>query len=172
MGRHKNIVLLLNDWYHENSNTQIAGLTQKLPNEFRWVGDAQSLLFNGKGAFNCSETVKKCNPAAPDAGPEIIDVRPGRSYRLRLVGASSLSFMNFGIDAHKLKMIEAETTLVRPFRTKYLDLGAGQSFSAILTTKTKKQLDAIAPGHNGMMRVLYFSARYGYVPFLCPAWMH
>lgn len=143
-------LMLLNDWYHEDSDAQLAGLGQAPPNAFRWVGDAQSLLINGRGAYNCNSTVKKCNATHVDAGPEFIDVKAGETFRLRIVGASSLSFLNLGIDAHNLTIVEAETTLLKPFETDYLDLGAGQSYSALLRAKTREELDRTAPGHNGL----------------------
>lgn len=145
----ENVVLLLNDWYHASAEEQLAGLSEKLPRPFRWVGDAQSLLFHGKGQFNCSATTKKCDPNSPDAGPLVLNVMPGKKYRLRLVGSSSLSFLNFGIEGHSLKMIEAETTLLKQFETDYLDLGPGQSYSAILETYTEEELTSKFPDSNG-----------------------
>lgn len=136
----KDIVLLLNDWYHASGAEQIAGL---LGVPFKWVGDAQSFLFNGRGDFNCTEAdIKstKCVPDTNEKGPLIIDVEPNTVYRLRIVGASSLAFLNFNIDGHRLRMIEAETTLLKPFNTRFLDVGPGQSFSALLKTKTVRQL--------------------------------
>ncbi|KAI0556968.1 ascorbate oxidase [Gracilaria domingensis] len=140
VGKHKDIVLLLNDWYHESGASQIAGLVG-VP--FRWVGDAQSFLMNGKGDFNCTQAdieTEKCDPGTEEKGPLIIDVEPSTTYRLRIVGASSLAFLNFNIDAHKLRMVEAETTLLRPFNTRFLDVGPGQSYSALLRTKSLRQL--------------------------------
>lgn len=139
VGEHEDVTLLLNDWYHEASANQIAGLLRPVP-DFKWVGDAQSLLFNGKGTFNCSETTKACDPDAPDSGPFILDVNYSTTYRLRLVGAASLAFLNFGIDEHKLELVEAETQLLQPFNTSFLDLGPGQSYSALLRTKSQGEV--------------------------------
>jgi L-ascorbate oxidase len=146
-GMMKEKLLLLNDWYHNSSESQIEGLDKRLPKEFVWVGDAQSLLFNGRGQANCSATKKPCNLSHPDAGPFILTVKPGTTYRLRIVGASALSFLNFFIDKHHLELVEADTQPLVPFTTTYLDVGQGQSFSAILRTHTRAQLDAM--GHDG-----------------------
>eukprot|EP00178_Gracilaria_changii_P014574 TRINITY_DN40_c0_g1_i3.p1 TRINITY_DN40_c0_g1~~TRINITY_DN40_c0_g1_i3.p1 ORF type:complete len:481 (-),score=74.82 TRINITY_DN40_c0_g1_i3:1563-3005(-) len=140
LGKHKDIVLLLNDWYHASGAEQVAGLVG-VP--FKWVGDAQSFLINGKGDFNCTDAdieSEKCDPDTDEKGPLIIDVEPSTTYRLRIVGASSLAFINFNIDAHSLRMVEAETTLLKPFNTRFLDVGPGQSFSALLRTKSLSQL--------------------------------
>ncbi|CAN8063568.1 unnamed protein product [Agarophyton chilense] len=140
VGPYEDIVLLLNDWYHASGAEQIAGLVG-VP--FKWVGDANSLLFNGKGDFNCTDAnieSAKCDPQTDEKGPLIIDVQPSTTYRLRIVGASSLAFLNFNIDGHQLRMVEAETTLLRPFNTRFLDVGPGQSYSALLRTKSLRQL--------------------------------
>ena len=148
VGQYEERILLLNDWYHASQNVQLEGLTRPFE-DFKWVGDPQSLLFNGQGQFNCNETKKDCDPTHPDAGPNIIDVKPNTTYRLRIIGASSLAFLNFGIQDHLLRMVEAETSLLTPFNTRFLDIGSGQSFSALLRTKSVKQLKKMK-NNNGM----------------------
>lgn len=158
VGNYPEFTILLNDWYHTSSDEQIAGLFQQ---PFRWVGDAQSLLFNGRGQFDCSQTSKSCDPNSPDAGPAEFFVQPDTTYRLRLVGSSSLAFLNFGIDAHKVELVEAETTLLRPFTTDFLDLGPGQSVSVLLRTKTVKELNAIK-NNNGEFTCLTSASARGF----------
>jgi L-ascorbate oxidase len=146
-GNMKEKLLLLNDWFHNSSASQIEGLDKRLPETFVWVGDAQSLLINGRGQTNCSATKKPCNVSHPDAGPFILAVEPGTTYRLRIVGAAALSFINFFIDKHDLVLVEADSQPLVPFSTRYLDVGQGQSFSAILRTYTREELNA--RGHDG-----------------------
>lgn len=141
------IELLLSDWYHASSATQITGLRQRLPNKFRWVGSPQSLTIQGRA--HCFKP--PCDPTF--AGPLIIDVEPSSTYRLRIVGASSLAHMNFGIDMHKFRVIEAETTPTRPLAVRYLDIGSSNSYSALLTTFSRADLNKLAPGHNGLFWV-------------------
>jgi L-ascorbate oxidase len=148
-GRIQDKVILLNDWYHNSSADEIKGLDAKLPNPFVWIGDPQSLLINGRGQFNCSATKLPCDPASPGAGPYVLDVEPGRTYRLRIVGAASLSYLNFNIEMHDLEIVEADASLIQPFTTHYLDAGQGQTISAILRTYTKEDLQRRAPGHSG-----------------------
>ncbi|KAL6602886.1 hypothetical protein ACP70R_043247 [Stipagrostis hirtigluma subsp. patula] len=45
--------LLLSDWYHEAVYAQAAGLERK-DKHFRWIGEPQTLLINGKGQFDCT----------------------------------------------------------------------------------------------------------------------
>lgn len=139
VGNYPEFTLLLNDWYHASGDSQIAGLSA-VP--FRWVGDAQSLLINGRGDFNCSATNRTCDPDSPEKGPAVFDVKPDTTYRLRIIGASSLAFINLNIDGHELQLIETETTILKPFKTRFLDVGAGQSYSALLHTKTRAELAA------------------------------
>ena len=142
----REIPMVLSDWYHESQQDQLEGLRRKLPEPFKWVGDAQSLTINGHGVFTCSETTRPC----VEKQPRYIDVDEGRLYRLRIVGASSLSHINLGIDSHNLTVVEAETTLVQPFSVRYLDVGSGTSYSALLKTYTRDELDRMYPGHNGL----------------------
>lgn len=139
--------LLLSDWYHKGEPELVAGLFQRLPNQFGWVGDAQSITINGKAQFNCTGfRADECKP-----GPmEYIDVDEGQTYRVRVLGASSLSNLNLGIDGHKLTVVEAETTLIQPFSVKYLDVGAGNSYSVLLKAYTRHELDRMYPGNNGL----------------------
>lgn len=143
--------LLFSDWYHASATEQVYGL-HSVP--FKWVGDAQSLLINGRGEFNCSEYLcseksKPCNSSHEEAGPFYLDVEPDTTYRLRLVGASSLAFLNFGIEHHPMSVVEAETTPLRPYRAHFLDVGSGQSYSVLVRTKSREELAAI-PSNNGL----------------------
>ena len=55
----------LGDWYHEPVYAQAAGLERK-DDHFKWIGEPQTLLINGKGQFGCtlSDVVGefKCDP--------------------------------------------------------------------------------------------------------------
>lgn len=148
VGEHPEHTMILNDWFHISGKEQIEGLLQP-PESFVWVGDAQSLHFNGKGDFDCAQTNLTCNANAPDKGPSVFDVEPNSTYRLRIIGSSSISYMNLNIDNHSLSVIEAETTLVEPFETEYLDVATGQSYSVLLRTKSIEELDAIED-NNGL----------------------
>lgn len=145
-------LLLLNDWYHDDAITQVAGLLN--PN-FRWVGNPQSLLINGMGPSNCSivEQSKDCDQK--QAKPFVLLVKPSTTYRLRLVGASSLAYLNFGIEGHKLTVVEAETTLTRPMPVQFLDIGGGQSYSVLLKTKSVKELSKVHR-NNGLFQFVSF----------------
>lgn len=61
-----------------------------------------------------------------------------------------MSHLNLGIDGHKLTVVEAETTLIKPLTVRYLDVGAGNSYSALFKAYTKRELDQMYPGNNGL----------------------
>lgn len=150
----KDKTLLLNDWFHDSDISDLAGL---LATPFRMSRDAQSLLVNGRGEFNCSEIkcmtgkqdfIKPCNASSPDAGPFYLDVQPDTTYRLRLVGSAKVNLINFGIEMHEMTVVEAETTLLKPFKAHFLDVAPGQSYSVLMRTKSASELAAI-PNNNG-----------------------
>ncbi|GKV01174.1 hypothetical protein SLEP1_g13751 [Rubroshorea leprosula] len=53
--------LLLSDWWHQSVHEQEVGLSSK---PFRWIGEPQSLLINGRGQYNCSLAAKYSNSSS------------------------------------------------------------------------------------------------------------
>ena len=57
------------DWYHAPGLSLTTGVLQK---KFRWSGDPQSILVNGKGKFDCADNAlyqckdEECNAEDPD----------------------------------------------------------------------------------------------------------
>lgn len=129
--------MILTDWYHAQGSYQIQGL---LAPDLRWLGNPKSMLLNGKGTFNCSQTTLTCNSSHPDAGPYYLDVDYNMTYRLRIVGSGTLAFFNFGIENHPMQLIEVETHPLEPINVNYLDVGSGMTYSALIRTKTKEQV--------------------------------
>lgn len=146
VGTYPEFNLLLNDFYHRNRIELIAGL---LHVPFTWVGDPESSLINGRGNFSCSKSLDPCNETSLDKGPAIIDVKPDTTYRVRIIGASSLLLLNLNIERHFMTMVEVETALVKRFKLRYLDVAPGQPYSVLLRTKTKEQLAKVSK-NNGM----------------------
>eukprot|EP00271_Cylindrocystis_brebissonii_P008156 TRINITY_DN2216_c0_g1_i3.p1 TRINITY_DN2216_c0_g1~~TRINITY_DN2216_c0_g1_i3.p1 ORF type:complete len:498 (-),score=91.59 TRINITY_DN2216_c0_g1_i3:165-1658(-) len=128
--------MLLNDWWHENIITQQLGLFRQLPKPFIFVGNPLSLLINGVGTFNCSDTAHlaglACNATNPDCGIPVFDVVYGMTYRLRIVGVTSLSYMTLNIQAHNLTLVEADGFYTEPLEVENLDVNGAQSFSVLL----------------------------------------
>lgn len=132
--------LLLSDWWHKNTHDQEIGL---FTNPFRWVGESQSLLINGRGQYNCSlaakfssnTSISQCKLRGTEqCAPKILHVLPNKTYRLRLASATSLASLNLAIGNHKMLVVEADGNYVQPFEVDDLDIYSGESYSVLLTT--------------------------------------
>ncbi|KAK6938050.1 Multicopper oxidase, type 1 [Dillenia turbinata] len=94
--------LLLSDWWHQGSLEQEVSLSSK---PFRWIGEPQSLLINGRGQYNCSLAALYSNSSATQCkftgteqcAPEILNVLPNKTYRIRLASSTALASLNFAI---------------------------------------------------------------------------
>jgi L-ascorbate oxidase len=125
--------LMLTDWWHEQVRTLAAGLAQKT---FRWVGDPASVLINGKGCFAKSVSKVQCtvNITCPSIDrAHVIDVEPGKTYRLRLINSGALSYLNFAIEGHVLTVVEIDGHYVEPYNTSSIELNTGERVSVLLT---------------------------------------
>ncbi|ETV97999.1 hypothetical protein, variant [Aphanomyces invadans] len=116
-------ILMLSDYWTADIDTLYAGLVDAPVSKF--VGAPQAFLTNGKTiATNCS---------APDTRYASLDVQQGQTYRLRLVGATSLFAVHFRIPQHKLKLVELEGTYVVPTTLDYIEVLPGQRMSLLVT---------------------------------------
>ncbi|KAI4385408.1 hypothetical protein MLD38_003437 [Melastoma candidum] len=133
--------LLFSDWWHESMHEQEVGLSS-IP--FRWIGEPQSLLINGRGQYNCSlaasyqsrnSSYPRCNlRGGEQCAPYVLHVRPNKVYRLRLASTTSLSSLNFEISDHKMVVVEADGNYVRPFEVRDVDIYSGETYSVLLKT--------------------------------------
>jgi len=129
------ISIFFSDYYQRNDSDIEAGL---LANPFKWAGEPLAIGLNdrtGNASFS--------NATDDSCKPYVINVEPGKTYRLRFVSATALSFVMVGIEGHsELTVIEADGHFTKPVATDHIQLGSGQRFSALLKTKTQEQLDA------------------------------
>lgn len=140
--------LILSDWYHQEDDITRQNLMKPSP-EWKWPGNPQSLLVNGKGKFDCfghygnvsdplqQERLAKCSCALEQSVTsscsfERLYVDPGKTYRLRLVAASTLTYFSFRIPNHKLTIIEADGYYTEPFDVEELEINSGQRYSVLL----------------------------------------
>ena len=137
--------LLLHDWYHGSHLELVVGLLEE---NFRWAGDPQSILINGKGFYNCSKNSIPTNTNYPYFKPsstkycaisqcpglEVVEVPKGKTIRLRLASVAELSFMNFAIERHNLTVVEADGKPVVPIELESLDINSGQRYSVLINT--------------------------------------
>ncbi|EFJ12951.1 hypothetical protein SELMODRAFT_123038 [Selaginella moellendorffii] len=136
--------IVLNDWWHRSIYSQETGLSQ-LGSAFRFVGEPQSLLIEGRGRYNCSlipaapsspplsGDVMSCNSSRPQCAMHALAVRPGLTYRLRIASVASLSSLNFLLEGHNMTLVEADGHYVTPVEISNLDIYSGETYSVLVT---------------------------------------
>ncbi|OAV96101.1 L-ascorbate oxidase [Puccinia triticina 1-1 BBBD Race 1] len=129
-------VLLFADYYH-NLEKQIELGVTSVP--FQWLGEPQSMVVNGNA-------LGKCNANSPfgcttDCRHHRLVVKPGMTYRVRVIGITVLTYLYIGIEDHEdLSVIEVDSGYVRPASTKHIQLHSGQRYSFLLKTKSREEL--------------------------------
>jgi len=122
--------ILLDDWWHENVYEQAYDLSSR---PFHWFGEAQTLLMEGRGQFDCSKAGSRhCNASNPQCSLTRLPVESGKTYRLRLASVASLASLNFVIQGHKMTVVEADGHYVEPFEVDNLDLYSGETYSVLV----------------------------------------
>ncbi|KAH0943521.1 hypothetical protein HID58_003158 [Brassica napus] len=129
--------LLLTDWYHKGMSEKATGLAS-IP--FKWVGEPQSLMIQGRGRFNCTNNMmtpqrseaEVCNASHADCSRFVLMVIPGKTYRLRIGSLTSLSALSFQIEGHNLTVVEADGHYVEPFTVRNLFIYSGETYSVLL----------------------------------------
>eukprot|EP00897_Mesotaenium_endlicherianum_P006926 jgi/Mesen1/6261/ME000323S05394 len=132
--------LIINDWWHKGVDEQAAGL-DNIP--FRFVGNPQSLLINGRGNYNCSlipagavansGDCLTCNASNPQCAPAVFTVQAGKTYRLRISSVASLHSLNLMFEGHNVTVVAADAYPVKPFELGVVDVYSGQSVDVLLT---------------------------------------
>ncbi|KAJ5820340.1 hypothetical protein N7474_005931 [Penicillium riverlandense] len=123
-------IIVLSDFFTKTDEEIQDGL---LSTNFSWSGETSAVLVNGQGRLTTNAT-GSCKLAA-------ISVEPGKTYRLRFIGGTALSFVSLAIDSHHLsEIIEADGHYTKPVKTSYLQISSGQRYSVLLTAKTEAEL--------------------------------
>ncbi|KAM7528272.1 hypothetical protein LguiB_031682 [Lonicera macranthoides] len=131
--------LLLSDWWHKNVHEQEVDLSSK---PFRWIGEPQTLLINGRGQYNCSLAAHVSDsPSTPckfrgneQCAPQILHVQPNKTYRLRVASTTALASLNLAIGNHKMTVVEADGNYLHPFTVDDIDVYSGESYSVLFNT--------------------------------------
>ncbi|KAG0601867.1 hypothetical protein M758_11G144400 [Ceratodon purpureus] len=128
-------MIIVNDWWHRGIIDQEQGLESTT---FKWVGEPQSLLLEGRGRYNCSKVPKydpaaiSCNQTDERCAPHVWKVERGKTYRLRLASVASLSTLNFKIEGHMMQVVEADGHNIEPFYTDNIDIYSGETYSVLV----------------------------------------
>jgi L-ascorbate oxidase len=122
----------LQDYFNKSDDTIEKGLAS-VP--FVWSGETSAVLLNGVGVA-IGETAGQGDCQLP-----VIKVEPGRTYRMRFVGATALSMVAFGIEDHsRLDVIEADGHYTKPYIVDHMQVSSGQRFDAIFCAKSIEDL--------------------------------
>ncbi|QRV95632.1 Multicopper oxidase [Ceratobasidium sp. AG-Ba] len=117
-------VFTLGDWYHD-----YAEAIEATGNVMKTIPDSGTI--NGKGRHD---------PLNITASPETLytlKVQHGKRYRLRVINTSAVASFRFGIQGHKMTVIEMDGVNTKPMEVDQMDLLAGQRYSVILTANQK-----------------------------------
>nr|CDI56015.1 related to L-ascorbate oxidase precursor [Melanopsichium pennsylvanicum 4] len=176
-------VLAVSDWWSYSSPDQIE--RQLGGDPFIWPGSANKLLLNGHSSPNpytpteptCNQTKASdlnlsCNDAPNNCEtnriyPEIhLDYE--KTYRLRLVGATSLMYVSLAIlkptktpfttnltseHMENLTLIEADGSYLDALDVSHVEFTTGQRYSVLYTSRSKDQVDKDGTGGVYWMRV-------------------
>ncbi|KAL4994100.1 Cupredoxin [Aspergillus recurvatus] len=124
--------VMISDYFSERDDEIVDGLVST---NFTWSGETEAILVNGlsRPATNAAGA---CKLAA-------VSIEQGKTYRLRFVGATALSFVSLRIESHSMRIIEADGHYTKPLETSFLQIGSGQRYSVLLTAKSKEELEAL-----------------------------
>ena len=126
LGYEEERTLTLSDYWRADPDQLLDGLVNT--EKFQFVGSPQSFLTNGKtNGGNCSASF---TPSA--SAYHITSIDAGKTYRFRLIGATSLFAVHFSIPNHKMTLVEVEGTLIKPISVDYVELLPGQRYSVLV----------------------------------------
>lgn len=83
------LTLLFGDIYHASDYNVTSGL---LGAPFAWPNDPQALTVNGNAFGECNESTST-GSCVYGCHTEVVDVEPGKVYRVRAIGVTALSFL-------------------------------------------------------------------------------
>lgn len=131
------LVWTMTDFWHTEESQLLEGLLSK---DFRWMGDPQSILFNGKGERfeGCVDHSSGCSLPCP-VHPVLL-VQRNTTYRVRLISASQLSFFILTVGGLPLRLIAADGVPINPITSSFIEINAGQRYDFLLTTSSDKAI--------------------------------
>ena len=113
-------IIALSDIFDKTDEDIEAGL---IGNPFQWSGEPRNVLVNGKGHLPGNAISSNCDLAR-------IQVEPDKTYRLRFIGGTALSFVSLAFQDHpEMTLIEADGDYTQPVNVSHLQIGSGQRFS-------------------------------------------
>lgn len=128
-------IIQLSEWWAQDP---VDRLDYYLGDSYKGFIAADTYLINGRGPTlksNNSNHKKERGDDSSCPGYAALDVSPGKTYRLRVIGALSFATVGFSIAKHTMTIIEMDGNLIQPFETDYLEVSSGQRYSVLLKTE-------------------------------------
>ncbi|KAA1094152.1 sphingosine N-acyltransferase lac1 [Puccinia graminis f. sp. tritici] len=132
---HQDIILLINDWYHDMSQSVLQQLLSPTGyNNSLAAPSPNSALVNGIGYFDCNNAPANATCTTPNQSLTF-DVPVGTKTRFRLIGAGSHALFRFSVDEHTLNVTETDSTgVVGPPAIHRVPFHNGERYSVIIDT--------------------------------------
>lgn len=125
------ITILLSDWYtksHEDLRKDVE--------DGRDLGIPDGVLINGLGPYRYDNTL-----VPGGITYQIINVEPGKTYRLRVHNVGISTSLNFRIQNHNLLLVETEGSYTVQQNYDNMDIHVGQSYSFLVTMDQNASTD-------------------------------
>jgi len=131
----QDIILLVNDWYHDMSQRIVAQLLSPTGyNNSLAAPSANSALVNGIGYFDCKNAPANATCTTPTNSLSF-DIPVRTKTRFRLIQAGSHAMFRFSVDEHTLNVTEADSTgVVGPTAIHRVPFHNGERYSVIIDT--------------------------------------
>ena len=127
------IIVPFSDYFNKTDAVIEEGL---VANPFVWSGETNAVLVGGVGVA-IGEVAGQGSCELP-----VLEVEAGKTYRMRFIGATALSMVQFAIDGHEnFTIIAADGQYTLPYNEKYMQVAPGQRFDVIFQAKTTEELD-------------------------------
>ena len=116
------------------------------------TGEAEAILVNGKSypSLDANQSMTpepwtKPNPSVQTTcGPEVIQVEPGKVYRMRVIGGTALNLVSVAFQNHQnLSVVAADASYTRPAETDRIQIGSGQRYDFLFRAKTEDELRSL-----------------------------
>lgn len=117
------ITLLIGDWHIKSHK-----VLRKQIETGVGLGDPDGILFDGLGPYRYDNALVPSGIAY-----QIINVEPGKTYRLRVHNVGISTSLNFRIQNHNLLLVETEGSYTVQQNYTNMDIHVGQSYSFLVT---------------------------------------
>ncbi|KAI9491571.1 multicopper oxidase-domain-containing protein [Zychaea mexicana] len=163
------LMLYFNEWWHQPYYEREAYYYG--PDYTLDLGSG-SILMNGRSVH--FPTMGLFKPDCP--GFTVLQVEPGKTYRLRIIGGHTYQILGFAIAGHQLTIMEVDGQLTELYDTDYLELPAGQRISLLLKahdeTSDRKRY-TIATNYRWHLRMPQYSNNgYAFIDYLANKALH